>query len=56
MTYLLNNHVGKYFIYLKFYTKSQLSTRLYDNGDDFKLINFYIPIVPTAGIVYYLIF
>jgi len=45
MEYLSNNHVGMYVIYLKFDTNGQLSTRLYDNGDDFSLVNFYFPIV-----------
>jgi hypothetical protein len=49
MVYLLNNHLGRYVIYLKFDTKVQLSIRLYDKGDD--LVNFYFPIVPSGGFV-----
>jgi hypothetical protein len=45
MTYRLNNHVGRYVIYLTFDTNGQLSTRLYDKGDDISSANFYSPIV-----------
>ena len=51
MAYLLNNHVGRYAVYLKFDTKGQLSTRLYEKGDDFSLVNFYFPIVSSGGLV-----
>jgi hypothetical protein len=49
MVYLLNNHLGRYVIYLKFDTKVQLSIRLHDKGDD--LVNFYFPIVSSGGFV-----
>ena len=56
MEYRLNNHVGRYVIYLTFDTDGQLSTRLYDKGDDINSANFYSPIVSYDGFVYYLIF
>ena len=56
MEYHLNTHVGRYVIYLKFDTNGQLSTRLYDKGDDINSDNFYSPIVSYDGFVYYLIF
>ena len=49
MVYLLNNHMGRFVIYLKFNTKVPLYIRLYDKGDD--LINFYFPIVSSCGFV-----
>jgi hypothetical protein len=45
MEYRLSNHVGRYAIYLTFDTNGQLSTRLYDKGDDINSANFYSPIV-----------
>ena len=56
MTYHLNNHVGRYVIYLTFDTNGQLSTRLYDKGDDINSANLYSPIVSYDGFVYYLIY
>jgi len=52
MEYLLNNHAGRYVIYLKFDINGQLSTRIYDKGDDFSLVNFNFPIVSSGGFVY----
>ena len=49
MVYLLNNHMGRFVMYLKFNTKGQLFIRLYDKGDD--LVNFYFPIVSSGGLV-----
>ena len=49
MVYLLNNHMGRYVIYLIFDTKVQLSIRLYDKGDN--VVNFYFPIVSSGGFV-----
>ena len=49
MVYLLNKHMGRYVIYLKFDTKVQLSIRLYDKGDN--VVNFYFPIVSSGGFV-----
>jgi hypothetical protein len=56
MTYHLNNHVGRYLIYLTFDTNGQLTTRLYDKGDDINSANFYSPIVSDDEFVYYLIY
>ena len=56
MEYFLNNHAGKYVICLKFDTNGQLSTRLYNKGGDFSLVNFNFPIVSSRGFAYYLIF
>jgi len=56
MDYLLNNHAGRYVICLKFDSNSQLSTRIYNKGDDFSLVNFNFPIVSSDGFLYYLIF
>ena len=56
MEYFLNNHAGKYVICLKFDTNGQLSTRLYNKGGDFSLVNFNFPIVSSGGFVYSLIF
>ena len=55
MEYRLNNHVGRYVIYLTFDTDGQLSTRLYDKGDDINSANMYSPIVSFDGFVYHLI-
>jgi hypothetical protein len=44
------------FIYLTFDTDGQLSTRLYDKGDDINSANMYSPIVSYDGFVYHLIF
>jgi hypothetical protein len=52
MEYRLNNHVGRYVIYLTFDTDGQLSTRLYDKGDDINSANMYSPIVSYDGFVY----
>jgi hypothetical protein len=54
MTYRLNNHVGRYVIYLKFDIKGQLSTRLYDKRDDINSAKLYSPIVSDDEFVYYL--
>ena len=56
MEYRLNNHVDRYVIYLTFDTDGQLSTRLYDKGDDINSANMYSPIVSYDGFVYHLIF
>jgi hypothetical protein len=56
MEYRLNNHVDRYVIYLTFDTNGQLSTRLYDKGDDIISANFYSPIVSDDEFVYYLIY
>ena len=56
MEYRLNNHVDRYVIYLTFDTNGQLSTRLYDKGDDINSANFYSPIVSDDEFVYYLIY
>jgi hypothetical protein len=56
MEYRLNNHVDRYVIYLTFDTNGQLSTRLYDKGDDINSANLYSPIVSYDGFVYYLIY
>jgi hypothetical protein len=56
MAYRLNNHEGRYVIYLKFDINSQLSTRLYEKGDDIISANFYSPIVSDDEFVYYLIY
>ena len=45
MEYRLNNHVVRYVMYLTFDTNGQLSTRLYDKGDDINSANLYSPIV-----------
>ena len=41
----------RYVIYLTFYTNDQLSTRPYDKGANFSLVNFYFPIVSSGGLV-----
>jgi hypothetical protein len=56
MEYHLNNHVGRYVIYLTFDTNGQLSTRLYDKGDDINSANFYSPIVSYDDFLYYLLY
>jgi hypothetical protein len=56
MEYRLNNHVGRYAIYLKFHTNGQLSTRLYNKGDDINSAKLYTPIVSYDDFVYYLIY
>ena len=56
MEYRLNNHVGRYVIYITFDTDGQLSTRLYDKGYDINSANCYSPSVSYGGFVYYLIF
>ena len=56
MTYRLNNHVGRYVIYLKFDNNGQLSTRLYDKGDDINSAKLYSPIVSYDDVVYYLMY
>jgi hypothetical protein len=56
MEYRLNNHVGRYAIYLTFDTNGQLSTRLYDKGDDINSANFYSPIVSYDDSLYYIIY
>ena len=56
MEYRLNNHVDRYVIYLTFDTNGQLSTRLYDKGDDIISATFYSPIVSDDEFVYYLIY
>ena len=55
MAYRLNNHVGRYVMYLTFDTNGQLSTRLYDKGDDINSANCYSPIVSYDDVLYYLI-
>ena len=52
MEYRLNNHVGRYFIYLKLDINGQLSTRIYDKGDDFSLVNFNFPIVYMCYLIF----
>ena len=45
MAYRLNNHVGRYVMYLTFDTNGQLSTRFYDKGDHINSANSYSLIV-----------
>ena len=52
MEYPLNNHVSRYFIYLKLDINGQLSTRIYDKGDDFSLVNFNLPIVYMCYLIF----
>ena len=52
MEYLLNNHVSRYFIYLKLDINGQLSTRIHDKGDDFSLVNFNLPIVYMCYLIF----
>ena len=56
MEYRLNNHVDRYVIYLTFDTNGQLSTRLYDKGDDINSANLYSPIVSYDDCLYYLLY
>jgi hypothetical protein len=56
MEYRLNNHVGRYVIYLQFDTNGQLSTTLYDKGDNINSAKWYSPIVSYDGFVYHIIF
>ena len=56
MEYRLNNHVVRYVMYLTFDTNGQLSTRLYDKGEDINSAKLYSPIVSYDDFLYYLIY